>query len=152
LASCGGESELEVQELKLRFAQLESDVKELKSAHQAELDSIKKRVDDQSKRMLMLGSISAEKSEPSGTSILRTKEVLRQEAHRNMMIQRANREENKAAAVIRQLFRSHSVDDITRILNEQKMKTSSGKSYTRDLVLALIKEHDMERSLGKSVP
>jgi sRNA-binding protein len=135
--SCGADRDVELEEIKLNLKQLESEVRELKSSHRAELDLIKQKLLAERKRAHQLLKHEGESKGLSHNSIGH----MRSEAQRRVSLTRAKRDEHKAVQIVRQLFNRRSVDEITRVLNEQQLKTSLGRSYTKDIVLKIIKDH-----------
>lgn len=139
LMSCGSDRDVELEELRLDLKQLQSEVRELKSSHRAELDLIKQKLLAQQQRshQLRKEGVDGQSSPFNGMGKLRS------EAQRRVGLTRARRDQYKAVQIARQLASRRSVDDIARVLNEQQLKTSLGRSYTSDDVLKIIEVHDL---------
>ena len=137
--SCGADRDVELEEIKLNLKQLESELRELKSSHRAELDLIKQKLLTEKQRVHHLRKHEGDAQGATPHSIGH----MRNEAQRRVSLTRAKRDEHKAVQIVRQLFNRRSVDEITRVLNEQQLKTSLGRSYTKDIVLKIIKDHGL---------
>ena len=158
MLGCGSDREAEIKnaELRAKIVQLDVELRELKSAHQVELDALKKAVDQQSEQLAKMST-----SNPSATGVsvipsrtpeplftaeqVRSRDIMRAEALKRMEIQSNSRDGARQVEIVRQLYSTRTAEDVAKLLNEKHISNSNGGLWTTEEIQKMANDHKMEK-------